>query len=133
MPAAVWPKPDLGGKLMVPENAVIFSISLLGEEIYRMYWMIPRDVTTSRTRLYKRRQLKAGMPLEFRLQRELKRRGHGGLVVRSRLWGWRVLGSKPLKIRRVLGLLHVESYAGGQTYSRWCGAEVWREGAILII
>ncbi|GBO24252.1 Glucose dehydrogenase [FAD, quinone] [Araneus ventricosus] len=28
----------------------------------------------------------------------------------------------PLKIRRVLGLLHAESYVRGQTSSRWCGA-----------
>ncbi|GBM48690.1 hypothetical protein AVEN_114580-1 [Araneus ventricosus] len=33
-------------------------------------------------------------------------------VVRSRLWGWRVPGSKPdsLNIRRVWGLLHAKSY-----------------------
>ncbi|GBM06587.1 hypothetical protein AVEN_220029-1 [Araneus ventricosus] len=35
----------------------------------------------------------------------------------------------PLKIRHVLGLLHVKSYIGGKTPSRWCGAEVWRVGA----
>ncbi|GBM98819.1 hypothetical protein AVEN_213784-1 [Araneus ventricosus] len=28
----------------------------------------------------------------------------------------------PLKIRRVLDLLHAKSYVGGQTSSRWCGA-----------
>ncbi|GBM06435.1 hypothetical protein AVEN_49848-1 [Araneus ventricosus] len=53
----------------------------------------------------------------------------GGLVVRSRLRDRRTSGSPvpiPLKIRRVLGLLHVKSYAGGQTSSRCCGAEVWR-------
>ncbi|GBM36367.1 hypothetical protein AVEN_176062-1 [Araneus ventricosus] len=32
----------------------------------------------------------------------------------------------PLKIRRVLGLLHVKSYVGGKTSFRWCGAEVWK-------
>ncbi|GBO18749.1 hypothetical protein AVEN_251104-1 [Araneus ventricosus] len=47
-------------KSEIPENAIIFSISPLGEEIYRMYWMIPCDVTTSLTRVYKRRQLKGG-------------------------------------------------------------------------
>ncbi|GBN44086.1 hypothetical protein AVEN_213666-1 [Araneus ventricosus] len=46
-----------GDKSKIPENAIIFSISPLGQEIYRMYWMIPCDVTTSRTRVYKRRQL----------------------------------------------------------------------------
>ncbi|GBN57919.1 hypothetical protein AVEN_49239-1 [Araneus ventricosus] len=56
--------PDLGDKSKIPENAIIFSISLLGEEIYRMYWMIPCDVTTSRTRVYKRRQLKGGTSSE---------------------------------------------------------------------
>ncbi|GBO35876.1 hypothetical protein AVEN_155832-1 [Araneus ventricosus] len=46
--------PDLGDhfgdKSEIPENAIIFSISPLGEEIYRMYWMIPCYVTTSLTR-----------------------------------------------------------------------------------
>ncbi|GBL89088.1 hypothetical protein AVEN_255225-1 [Araneus ventricosus] len=30
------------------------------------------------------------------------------------------------RFRRVLGLLHVKSYVGSQTSSRWRGAEVWR-------
>ncbi|GBL95497.1 hypothetical protein AVEN_54105-1 [Araneus ventricosus] len=32
----------------------------------------------------------------------------------------------PLKIRRVLSLLHIKSCVRGQTSSRWCNAEVWR-------
>ncbi|GBN73188.1 hypothetical protein AVEN_236877-1 [Araneus ventricosus] len=56
--------PDLGehldDKSKVPENAIIFSISLLEEEICRMYKIIPCDATTSRARVYKRRQLKGG-------------------------------------------------------------------------
>ncbi|GBN88152.1 hypothetical protein AVEN_144770-1 [Araneus ventricosus] len=63
---------DFGGKSKIPENAIIFSKSLLGEEIYRMYWMIPCGATTSRTKVYKRRQLKGGSSLEFRLQCELE-------------------------------------------------------------
>ncbi|GBM55174.1 hypothetical protein AVEN_182130-1 [Araneus ventricosus] len=43
----------------------------------------------------------------------------------------------PLKIRRLLGLLHLESYVGGQTSSWWRGAKVWRgnvsSGVILVI
>ncbi|GBN38160.1 hypothetical protein AVEN_60682-1 [Araneus ventricosus] len=62
---------DFGDKSKIPENAIIFSISLLGEEIYRMYWTIPCEVTTSRTRIYKRRQLKGRMTLEFHLHCEL--------------------------------------------------------------
>ncbi|GBN38620.1 hypothetical protein AVEN_168582-1 [Araneus ventricosus] len=31
----------------------------------------------------------------------------------------------PLKILRVLGLLNVKSYLGGQRSSLWCGAGVW--------
>ncbi|GBM69540.1 hypothetical protein AVEN_70425-1 [Araneus ventricosus] len=61
-----------GDKSKMTENAIIFSISLLGEEIYRMYWVIPCDVTTSRNRVYKRRKLKGGSSLEFRLQCELE-------------------------------------------------------------
>ncbi|GBL96221.1 hypothetical protein AVEN_118762-1 [Araneus ventricosus] len=56
--------PDLddhfGDKSKIAENATIFSISLLGEEIYRMYWIIPCDVTTNRARVYKLRQPKGG-------------------------------------------------------------------------
>ncbi|GBN61413.1 hypothetical protein AVEN_215631-1 [Araneus ventricosus] len=36
--------------------------------------------------------------------------GRGGLVARSRLWVRRVPRSKPLKIRRVWGMLHARSY-----------------------
>ncbi|GBO38787.1 hypothetical protein AVEN_26610-1 [Araneus ventricosus] len=65
---------DFGNKSKIPENAIIFSISLLREEIYRMYWMIPCDVTTSRSRAYKRRrQLKGRRTSEFRLQCDLER------------------------------------------------------------
>ncbi|GBM62086.1 hypothetical protein AVEN_221772-1 [Araneus ventricosus] len=64
----------VGDKSKIPENAIIFSISLLGEEIYRMYWMIPCDLTTSRTKIYKRRQLKGGKTLGFYLQCELESR-----------------------------------------------------------
>ncbi|GBN06454.1 hypothetical protein AVEN_214284-1 [Araneus ventricosus] len=59
---------DLGDELLdhvvdkskIPENAIIFSLSLLEEEIYRMYWMLPCDFTTRRTRRTKRRQPKGG-------------------------------------------------------------------------
>ncbi|GBN61375.1 hypothetical protein AVEN_37294-1 [Araneus ventricosus] len=40
--------------------------------------------------------------------------------------GFQVRNPIPLKLRRLLGLLHAKSYVGGQTSSRWCGAEVWR-------
>ncbi|GBL73229.1 hypothetical protein AVEN_159288-1 [Araneus ventricosus] len=63
---------NFGDKSNISENANIFSIPLLGEEIYRMYWMIPCDVTTSRTRVYKWRQLSEGRNLDFRLQCELE-------------------------------------------------------------
>ncbi|GBO41812.1 hypothetical protein AVEN_41427-1, partial [Araneus ventricosus] len=43
--------------------------------------------------------------------------------------GFQVRNPIPLKIRCVLDLLHVKSYVGCQTSSRWCGAEVWRGGA----
>ncbi|GBM04663.1 hypothetical protein AVEN_75614-1 [Araneus ventricosus] len=49
---------DLGDKSKLPENAIIFSISLLGEEICSICKIIPCDVMTSRARVYKRRQLK---------------------------------------------------------------------------
>ncbi|GBM67439.1 hypothetical protein AVEN_265394-1 [Araneus ventricosus] len=72
---------DFSDKSKIPENAIIFSISLLGEEIYRIYWMFPCDAVTSRTRVYKRRQLKGRssselrrMTLEFRQQCELESR-----------------------------------------------------------
>ncbi|GBM00488.1 hypothetical protein AVEN_111720-1 [Araneus ventricosus] len=42
--------------------------------------------------------------------------------------GFQVRKLIPLKIRRVLGLLHVKSYVGGQMSSRWCGVEVWKGG-----
>ncbi|GBN56006.1 hypothetical protein AVEN_189704-1 [Araneus ventricosus] len=57
-----------------------------------------------------------------------KVRGRRGLVVGSRLWGpegFRVPNPIPLKIRRVLGLLHVKSYVGeDQTSSLWCSAKI---------
>ncbi|GBM01343.1 hypothetical protein AVEN_135770-1 [Araneus ventricosus] len=37
---------DSGEKIKVPQNAGIFSISLLGSEIYRIYKMILCDVTS---------------------------------------------------------------------------------------
>ncbi|GBN03008.1 Techylectin-5A [Araneus ventricosus] len=51
----------------------------------------------------------------------------GGPVVRwwPRNWRFQVRNPIPLKIRRVLGLLHAKSYVGGQTSSRWCGAIIW--------
>ncbi|GBL80097.1 hypothetical protein AVEN_172118-1 [Araneus ventricosus] len=52
------------------------------------------------------------------------KRSRGGLMVRNE-----PRNRIPPKIRRVLGLLQVESYVGGQTSSRRCGAEVWRRGA----
>ncbi|GBO31595.1 hypothetical protein AVEN_64599-1, partial [Araneus ventricosus] len=54
--------------------------------------------------------------------------GHGDLMVRSRLWGWRIqaLNPIPLKIRCVLGLLHIKSYVGDHNSS--LGAEAWRRG-----
>ncbi|GBM28243.1 hypothetical protein AVEN_181315-1 [Araneus ventricosus] len=55
---------DLLDNSKIPENAIIFSISLLGEEIYRMYLMIPCNFTTSRTRVYKRRELNGGTSSE---------------------------------------------------------------------
>ncbi|GBL85833.1 Kinesin-like protein KIF11 [Araneus ventricosus] len=61
--------------------------------------------------------------------------GWGGLVVRSRLWGHRVPGSKPDSTEdpwnheSTLGLLHVKSYIGSQMFPCWCDAEVWRMGA----
>ncbi|GBN86319.1 hypothetical protein AVEN_256610-1 [Araneus ventricosus] len=57
-------------------------------------------------------------------------RGRGGLVVRPRLRGRRAPGSKPIpvKIRRVLGLLHVKSSVEGQTSSRWCSAKIRKKG-----
>ncbi|GBL87406.1 hypothetical protein AVEN_118350-1 [Araneus ventricosus] len=55
-------------------------------------------------------------------------RGLGGLVARCRARRRRVPNPIPLKIPSVLGLLHVKSYVGDQTFSCWCGAEVWRRG-----
>ncbi|GBM15285.1 hypothetical protein AVEN_144066-1 [Araneus ventricosus] len=63
---------DFGDKSKIPENAIIFSIPLLGEEICRMYWIIPLDVTTNRVRVYKWSRLNGGLTLEFRLQCELQ-------------------------------------------------------------
>ncbi|GBN24230.1 hypothetical protein AVEN_102235-1 [Araneus ventricosus] len=55
--------------------------------------------------------------------------GSGGLVVRSELWGRRVLGAKPdftedpSCIGPIALLLHVKSNLGGQASSHWFGAE----------
>ncbi|GBN84610.1 hypothetical protein AVEN_116741-1 [Araneus ventricosus] len=57
----------------------------------------------------------------------MKNEGRGGQVVRCELWSRKVPNPIPPKIRRVLDLLHVKSHVGGQTLSRWRGAEVWRE------
>ncbi|GBO31822.1 hypothetical protein AVEN_246307-1 [Araneus ventricosus] len=51
--------------------------------------------------------------------------------------GYQVRDPIPLKIRRVWGLLHLKSYVGGQTFSRWCGAEVCtggtKPGVVLVM
>ncbi|GBN14704.1 hypothetical protein AVEN_157083-1 [Araneus ventricosus] len=52
---------------------------------------------------------------EFRWQRCPSGSGAAGFLVRNPI---------PLKIRRVLGLLNVKSYVGGQTPSRWYGARL---------
>ncbi|GBO28066.1 hypothetical protein AVEN_37790-1, partial [Araneus ventricosus] len=49
-----------------------------------------------------------------------------GKISDSEPAGFQARNPNPLKIPRVLGLLHVKSYVGGQTSSRWCGAETWR-------
>ncbi|GBM15914.1 hypothetical protein AVEN_131123-1 [Araneus ventricosus] len=56
--------------------------------------------------------------------------GRSGLVVRSQFGAgaFLVRNPIPLKTCRVLGLLHVKSYVGDQTSSRWCDAEVWTGG-----
>ncbi|GBN32414.1 hypothetical protein AVEN_169509-1 [Araneus ventricosus] len=51
--------------------------------------------------------------------------GRGGLVVRCRPWSQRVRNSIPLKIRCVLGLLHVKSYVG---IKRPSAGVVWKFG-----
>ncbi|GBL94640.1 hypothetical protein AVEN_83961-1 [Araneus ventricosus] len=58
----------------------------------------------------------------------------------SKVWaskpeGFQARNPIPLKIvywdeclkRRLLGLLDVKSYVGGQTSFHWCGAEVWAQ------
>ncbi|GBN20591.1 hypothetical protein AVEN_131535-1 [Araneus ventricosus] len=50
-----------------------------------------------------------------------------GLEVRPGLHGRKVPGSRSAVYT---DLLHVKSYVEDQTLSRWCGMEVWREGAI---
>ncbi|GBM47448.1 hypothetical protein AVEN_6131-1 [Araneus ventricosus] len=57
--------------------------------------------------------------------------GRGGLVVRSRLWGRRVPGSKPDSTEDppCMGpAAHAKHISSGQTSSRWCGVEAWRGG-----
>ncbi|GBM02042.1 hypothetical protein AVEN_113673-1 [Araneus ventricosus] len=53
------------------------------------------------------------------------KKGRGGLVVRSRLRGRRISGSKsdPTENPPSMGLLQAKSYVGGQTSSRWCGKQ----------
>ncbi|GBM07825.1 hypothetical protein AVEN_33105-1 [Araneus ventricosus] len=59
------------------------------------------------------------------------------LTFDTRLWwssgkvsdaGFQVRNPIPRKSRRVLGLLHVKSNVGEQTFSGLCGAKVWRGG-----
>ncbi|GBO35833.1 hypothetical protein AVEN_147952-1 [Araneus ventricosus] len=54
-----------------------------------------------------------------------------GKVSTSEPEGFQDQNPIPLKIRRLLGLFHVRSYVDGQTFSRCCGAEVWRGGCQL--
>ncbi|GBM27445.1 hypothetical protein AVEN_59902-1 [Araneus ventricosus] len=57
--------------------------------------------------------------------------GRGDLLVRSRLRVQKVPGSKHNSNEdpTYVGLLHIKSDLEVQTYSRWCGTEVWRGDA----
>ncbi|GBM51408.1 hypothetical protein AVEN_203753-1 [Araneus ventricosus] len=64
------------------------------------------------------------------------RGSRGGLVVRSRPLSRWVPDSKPDSIEDPpypSDPLHSKSYVEGQTLSRWCGAEAWREVPIAIV
>ncbi|GBN69000.1 hypothetical protein AVEN_44080-1 [Araneus ventricosus] len=61
----------------------------------------------------------------------MKQRRPSGKVSALGARGFQVRNPIPLKIRRVLVPLHAKSYVGGQTPSRWCGAEGWRGEAQL--
>ncbi|GBM11712.1 hypothetical protein AVEN_75661-1 [Araneus ventricosus] len=52
--------------------------------------------------------------------------GRGGLVVKSRLWGRRVPGSKPDSTEDppCMGLVAHQMVRNSQTSSRWCGAKM---------
>ncbi|GBO07752.1 hypothetical protein AVEN_101841-1, partial [Araneus ventricosus] len=51
----------------------------------------------------------------------------------SRLLGRRVPGSKPDSIEDLpcMGPVERQIMRSGQTFSRWCGVEVWRGGASM--
>ncbi|GBO08707.1 hypothetical protein AVEN_100227-1 [Araneus ventricosus] len=57
--------------------------------------------------------------------------GRGGLVVKSRLWGRRVPGSKPDSTGDPSRMRPIarQIIRSGQTPSCWCGVVVWRGGA----
>ncbi|GBN62392.1 hypothetical protein AVEN_241365-1 [Araneus ventricosus] len=71
---------------------------------------------------------------------QLQWRGHGGLVLRSRLWDWRVPGSKPDSTEDppcLARLVHVKSYVVAKrppTGVVWnFGEEGANSGVVLII
>ncbi|GFU99466.1 hypothetical protein TNCV_4763271 [Trichonephila clavipes] len=68
--------------------------------------------------------------LDFLFMKTSERRyiGHGSLMVKNldtRQWCFMSSGPMPLKTHHVEHLMPV----GDQTSSRWCGVNVWREGA----
>ncbi|GBL95520.1 hypothetical protein AVEN_54123-1 [Araneus ventricosus] len=69
----------------------------------------------------------------------LRINGRGGLVARSRRWGWKAPGPKPntTKDLSCVGPVAHQIICRGQTPSRWCGVTVWRwdagSGVVLVI
>ncbi|GBL80365.1 hypothetical protein AVEN_92274-1 [Araneus ventricosus] len=63
----------------------------------------------------------------------VSQRGRGGLVVKSRLWGRRVPGSKPDSTEDPPCMGPAARYIirSGQPSSRWCGVEVLERGRQL--
>ncbi|GBO24541.1 hypothetical protein AVEN_145457-1 [Araneus ventricosus] len=69
------------------------------------------------------------------------KKGRGGLMIRSQLWGPRVPGSKPDSTEDpsypYVAPLHSKSYVAAQMPSRWCNVEASRRaassGVVLVI
>ncbi|GBM26288.1 hypothetical protein AVEN_66526-1 [Araneus ventricosus] len=70
------------------------------------------------------------LTVEESIKYSRQKKGRGVLVVKSRLWGRRVPGSRPHSTEDppCMGSVARQIVRSGQTSSRWCGVEAWRGG-----